>query len=339
MKHAHQAQFGRPDTACLTGTSDIDKWAALTALTDAAEDYGLGHRTLGVLRALLTFLPTRTIGAAPISAVVFPSNKTISARLNGMPESTLRRHLSQLVKAGIVSRHESANRKRFARNAGQGLQIAFGLDLSPLARAMPDITKAADAAKNRAAALSALRCKLGHLRAQIIAQSGPSTLTDTAALILRRKPDPAALNKMCHDCSTALIAKKTSASDDQNERHIQTESISKKTNTDLGEDPHLHQVTGSFKEYHSYFPTPVRHWQDLCDIAFRLTSMVGIERGVFQSVIKDMGERWASVAVLNILENLGEIANPGAYLRGLARKARAGGLRIDGLLANCQLTT
>ena len=63
---------------------------------------------------------------------------------------------------------------------------------------------------------------------------------------------------------------------------------------------------------------------------------------MFQSVIRDMGERWASVAVLNILENLSKITNPGGYLRGLAKKARAGGLNLVELLnnkGNCQLTT
>jgi len=335
-------QFGRPKSAVLVEPIGIDKWAALTTLTNAAKDYDLSHRTLGVLRALLTFLPTRQISPSPLGAIVFPSNKTLAARLNGMPESTLRRHIAQLVKAGFVSRHESANRKRFARNAGQGMKIAFGLDLSPLAAAMPQITLAAQAAQERAEALAALRCQLGHLRAQIIATRGPDTLTDDVALALRRKPDAVALTALCKTCEAALATSQMSSSDDQNERHIQTESISKKTNTASDQAPNLRQVTETFLEYHSYFPTPVRHWQDLCDIAYRLTSMIGIEQGVFQSVLKDMGEKLASVAVLNILENLGAITNPGGYLRGLAQKARGGGLHIGDLLrkpANCQLTT
>lgn len=93
----------------------VDKWQILDALSAAAEEFELNHRTLSVLRALITFLPAREITAELNSCIVFPSNRTLSERLHGMPESTLRRHLAKLVELGIISRHDSANRKRFAR--------------------------------------------------------------------------------------------------------------------------------------------------------------------------------------------------------------------------------
>jgi len=68
-------QFGRLATA--VPPSAIDKWEALSALTTAQESFGLNHRTLTVLRALMTFLPDRMITATPLSAVVFPSNATV----------------------------------------------------------------------------------------------------------------------------------------------------------------------------------------------------------------------------------------------------------------------
>ncbi|WP_368040322.1 helix-turn-helix domain-containing protein [Ruegeria atlantica] len=69
----------------------------LSALTTASADFDISHRTLTVLKALLTFLPDRDIPTEPGMAVVFPANRTLSERLNGMPESTLRRHLARLV--------------------------------------------------------------------------------------------------------------------------------------------------------------------------------------------------------------------------------------------------
>ena len=195
MKHAHQSQFGRPEVVCLTqGVSTpsapnnlADKWEMLNLLTRAAPLYELSHRTLTVLRALMTFLPDRLISPTPHSAIVFPSNKTLSTRLNGMPESTIRRHLSQLVKVGIVSRHDSANRKRFARRVAVVGQVAFGFDLSPLAREMVHLMAQVQHMDAEAGTHAALRANLGHLRQALIELRGPCDITDHAFKVLRRK--------------------------------------------------------------------------------------------------------------------------------------------------------
>ena len=71
-----------------------------------------------------------------------PRHATLSDRAHGMPESTLRRHLAALVRAGIILRHDSPNGKRYARR-GEGGEItdAYGFDLTPLvARAVPSTT-------------------------------------------------------------------------------------------------------------------------------------------------------------------------------------------------------
>ena len=84
-------------TRTVTGVAEpcalppVDKWQILDALSAAAEEFELNHRTLSVLRALITFLPAREITAELNSCIVFPSNRTLSERLHGMPESTLRR--------------------------------------------------------------------------------------------------------------------------------------------------------------------------------------------------------------------------------------------------------
>ena len=197
MKHAHQSQFGRPEVVCLTqGVSTpsapnnlADKWEMLNLLTRAAPLDELSHRTLTVLRPLMTFLPDRLISPTPHSVIVFPSNKTLSTRLNGMPESTIRRHLSQLVKVGIVSRHESPNRKRFARRAAVVGQVAFGFDLSPLAREMVHLMAQVQHMGAEAETHAALRANLGHLRQTLIELRGPCDITDHAFKVLRRKPD------------------------------------------------------------------------------------------------------------------------------------------------------
>ena len=116
MQDTSRHPVGRPLSACLTAqVGSHDKWALLRDLTIAAEDFGLGHRPLSVLKALLSFWPERELPGTPGGAIVFPSNRALSERLSGMPESTLRRHLAALTARGIIHRHDSANGKRFAR--------------------------------------------------------------------------------------------------------------------------------------------------------------------------------------------------------------------------------
>lgn len=206
MKHATQTQFGRPVEAVLTKSTILatDKWDALAALTDAAEHFELSHRTLGVLKALMTFLPGRIISPIAGEAIVFPSNRTLSHRLNGMPDSTLRRHLAHLVKLGIVTRHDSPNRKRYARRVGQGIGIAFGFDLSPLARQNQMLIDVATTARDTRDAISAMRDTIAVQRHQLLERGGVTATTETTRMVLRRKSDLATLTKL-HETLTAEI--------------------------------------------------------------------------------------------------------------------------------------
>jgi replication initiation protein RepC len=318
----------------------------------------------------MTFLPGRLIQPTHGSAIVFPSNKTLCARLNGMPDSTLRRHLAALVANGIVSRHDSANRKRFARSKGQGARIAFGLDLSPLARRHAEITDCANRATQRQEHLQAMRANVAQLRQQVLLQDGETALTEDAFKALRRQPDLATL----HDMETALNAKlveiealKMNATDDQNERHIEDEiiyySVSQKeaqkmqsANAVPHQNPNrvklglvensvpLESVLKRLKAYSEFYPEPVRHWNDLISIADRLTHMMGIDGSVFKESIAVMGAKQAAVVVLAILEKFAQIENPGGYLRRLNQSARDGRFSVKSLMPNnkthdyCQLT-
>jgi replication initiation protein RepC len=76
--------------------------------------------------------------------VVFPSNKAICERLNGMPCSTMRRHIARLVDAGLLMRRDSPNGKRYIRKHGEE-RVAFGFDLSPLYCRSEEVARAAEA--------------------------------------------------------------------------------------------------------------------------------------------------------------------------------------------------
>lgn len=343
MKHVTQTTFGQPVAAVQMAPEDmmVDKWDALRTLTDGAAAFDLTHRTLGVLKALMTFLPQRLIAPDPRSAIVFPSNKTLSDRLNGMPDSTLRRHLAKLVSVGIVSRHDSANHKRFARRGGQGGMIAFGFDLSPIAAHITYLKQAAENALRTREALMALRAEVGHLRQLVI----DTALAQEASQVLRRKPNEAALRDMIARLEDA-ISDKVSSTDAQNERHIQYEFINnsdsetrvahdpliKKTNTSPEHDPQLLEVLSLCNEFKAYYPDPVHRWTDLIGIADRMAAMMGIDAPVFKDAVDQLGAKRAGIVVLCMLERFADIRNPGGYLRRLTQTARNGGFSVAPLL-------
>lgn len=330
----------------------LDKWKLLAALTDAAEEFDLNHRNLSVLRALMGFHPDRSIGTSRHSAVVFPANRTLSARLGGMPESTLRRHIAALVAAGIVSRHDSANRKRFARGRGSDTSVAFGFDLSPLARLAPRIIARAEQAAKTRAHIQALRAELGALRQSLIAQGGEDHITQDAFRILRRKPDPITLTAAIAHIRSLLNTDEMSVSGSQNERHIQGDSkifseapYIKKTHQEE-ETSSLDAIVDTCTEYQALFPEAAPNWPSLSRVAYALAPMMGIERPVYAEAIDVMGPRRAIAVVLLMLEGLATIGNPGGYFRTLTQQCRAGDLNIATLVRRlapkpqyCQLTT
>jgi replication initiation protein RepC len=97
-----------------------------------------GHETPGA---------DRDIGC---DLVVFPSNKALSQRAHGMASTTLWRHLTALVAAGLIQRRDSPNGKRYARK-GEGAEDrfsdAFGFDLTPLVARAPEFEVLAEQAR------------------------------------------------------------------------------------------------------------------------------------------------------------------------------------------------
>ena len=147
--------------------SDVSKWDALRELAAARKAYGLSDRDLSVLQALISFLPGKTIAPQPVGPVVHPSNRVICERLNGMPSSTMRRHMAKLVDAGILIRRDSPNGKRYVRRC-QGERVAYGFDLSPLARRYAEFSDAAEAERALAARIKQLRETVSLMRRDLL---------------------------------------------------------------------------------------------------------------------------------------------------------------------------
>ncbi|WP_299820464.1 plasmid replication protein RepC [uncultured Jannaschia sp.] len=249
MGYTPLAPFRGPvDDATLRHRSDprpapagIDKWAVLHELRAARTRLGLSDRTLTVLQALLTFHKGDRLGESPAGHVVHASNAAIGERLNGMPESTLRRHVATLVKAGLVARRDSPNGKRYVRRYADSAD-AYGLDLAPLSRRFDEICREAQLARAETDATRRMRHDASLMLRDLLAfithgrTVAPALLLwndvhDAALLMareLRRKLSAdvlrdriTTLETTLGACRTALDSDEVSVSDDRNERHIQ----------------------------------------------------------------------------------------------------------------------
>jgi replication initiation protein RepC len=143
ISHAHLHVVERPE-ASVPG-KPVNKWELLRELSKAQAAFGVSERDLTVLQGLLSFFPDDALGGNT-EMVVFPSNKAICERLNGMACSTMRRHIARLVDAGLLMRRDSPNGKRYVRKHGEE-RVAFGFDLSPLYCRSEEVARAAEAVR------------------------------------------------------------------------------------------------------------------------------------------------------------------------------------------------
>ncbi len=193
----------------------VDKWQVLRDLTTARRAFGLGDRALTVLQALLSFYPGSMLEGGDL--IVFPSNRAICERLNGMACSTMRRHLAALLDSGLILRRDSPNGKRFVRRYRAGCE-AFGFDLAPLLHRHHEIHRAAAAETAVREALESRRRQVSLMRRDLAALTEFGTRTAPmaanwtelddharlAARELRRRNDLKDLDRIASDLKTAL---------------------------------------------------------------------------------------------------------------------------------------
>lgn len=134
----------------------VNKWEALREIAVARPALGLSDRDITVLQALVSFHPQTVLGGNSAELVVHASNDAICARLNGMPCSTMRRHMAALVARGIVARRDSPNGKRYARHTAEGKE-AYGFDLAPIVQRHAEICALAEAIRAEADRFARLR--------------------------------------------------------------------------------------------------------------------------------------------------------------------------------------
>ncbi len=352
----------------LTSGEPCDKWAILRDLNVARAAFNVGDRDLVVLNALLSFHPTTELGLND-QLVVFPSNRKLAERAHGMAESTLRRHLGALVRAGLIHRHDSPNGKRYVRR-GQGgeIAIAFGFDLTPLVAMAGNIAETADEMRAAALRLQLLRervslklrdaAKLLELAMDVapVDDSDITTLADIRRAV-RRKSSPEelqqaethlkTLTRRLTEGLTAVQTREVSVTDSQTERHQHNSkpetydiepSLEKAEGETVSPTIPLALVIKACPEISLYASDEVRSWRDLLAAAAFVRGMLGISEDAWLDACETMGRDVAAIVVACILERFDAIRSPGGYLRALCEKSAQGtfspGPMVMALLSN-----
>ncbi len=146
----------------------VQKWHVFKSIREAKDLIGATDRALAILNAFLSFHPDTELSADG-ELIVWPSNEQLMARANGMPPTTLRRHLAVLVDCGLIVRRDSPNGKRFARKGRSGqIEQAYGFDLSPIVARAEEFAELAETVQAEKRAYKAVRERLTLLRRDIV---------------------------------------------------------------------------------------------------------------------------------------------------------------------------
>ena len=333
MKHITATPFGRRaiDLARIRRESEQravihiprDKWDLLNAFEIAAPEFGLSHRQMNVLRALLSLHGPRVLDSSG-SLIVFASNRKIAERAQNMPESTMRRHVACLIDSGFLARHDSANGKRF-RTRRDGEAVAFGLDLTPLlARAEEIIAMAAkvtEAEKQR----RDLRARLSAMLRDILTLNPDQDLIEVRRSLRRKSPLDvlqglferlAALHKALLDRLEPSEKTCVSSSNDaRNEQHIQSQHTEEIT---------LHTVLDHCPALLDHLDDTRVDWRNVTDAALRIAPMMGVSREVVTRLTPRVGLQRMAVSICLLLQRFDEVKSPTAYLTWLCEHGRLG---------------
>lgn len=340
----------------------INKWEALREIGVARTALGLSDRDIAVLQALISFHPQTVLGGNSAELVVHASNEAICARLNGMPCSTMRRHLAALVAAGVVARRDSPNGKRYARQTPAG-KVAFGFDLTPLVQRHAEICALAETFRAEAERFVRLRETVSLMRRDLagLAQWGEECrpdlslwprLQDLAALTaraLRRKLDLNDLSAIEAELSAALTEARNvlePVAEDMSSNAVQIEQHHQRSDTNLNDlelcieqtnvtliepDPErpaprlpLGLVLSACPEILSYAEAAPRHWHQFVRLAETVRPMMGISPDAWAEAREVLGPEEAAVVLAAMLQRFDLLKSPGGYLRSLVRKAQDG---------------
>jgi Replication protein C N-terminal domain. len=144
------------------------KWHVFQHIREARELIGATDRSLAILNALLSFHPETALHGDE-ELIVWPSNEQLMSRANGMPATTLRRHLAVLVECWDHHPARQSERQALCRKGRGGeIEQAYGFDLSPLVARAEEFREMAEAVQAEKKAFRAAKERLTLIRRDIV---------------------------------------------------------------------------------------------------------------------------------------------------------------------------
>ncbi|GLU26144.1 plasmid replication protein RepC [Brucella sp. NBRC 12950] len=346
-----------------------DKWQLHRWLCEGKNIIGISDRSLAVLSALLSFYPENTLVESG-ALVVFPSNKQLALRAHGMADATLRRHLAALVEAGIITRQDSPNGKRYARRSKSGeLKIAFGFSLAPLLIRASEFEAAAEHVKAEKAALRDIREQLTLLRRDIskllefaieaslpgawdelkvefraVVDSIPrrAEMQELATLVAKLQDIHASVDKALNNNQKV---QNLSDNESQNERQLNESKPDSHFDNDIANlnnsahETHetnisLDLVLRACPEIGAYASIPISHWEHLIATAEKVRGFIGIDTKLYQMALKMLGRQNTAITIAYLLQRYNDIRSVSGYLRILTEKAAEDAFSVKALMVS-----
>lgn len=325
-------------------------YAIIDQLCEVRNHFGLRDKAVAVLRALASFAQEV---CADGYLVVWPSNATLSQRLEAMPVSTLNRNISKLIDAGLLVRKASGNFKRFAcRNRiQQRVQTAFGFDLTPLLNLSATIADMVKRERETSDLIRSARAQLLSLRRSLPKECD---LDIQVSKLLRRKASLSEYQEMvalveeavCRgeeeisiapcpiipsDTSSIAAEEETQQMGStiaQNEQH----HLNKKKNNRKAQQFNLECIKAKLPTALSFSPEPIDTFSSLVSFGLSLIPMIGVRPNAMNEIVHALGEEISAIITLVVVDRFEQVQCPSAYLKAIALEYTKGRFDLMNLL-------
>lgn len=314
-------------------------WCIFRNLITARTSFGISSQTLGTLRALISFL------RPPQGTIIFASNRSLAERSDGLSERSVRRHLAELIAAGLLSRKSSANGKRFRVQNPDGDDDSYGLDLSPFFLRANEIESHA-----KEAGREAMRVKLHRKRLSSLIFQAEEQLTEhdlgEYRRALRRKNTSAYFASLCEElsqhinraqdteiCGTSVIelgheTTNMASSDSQFDRHKiksskedydsdRPEQATETTARLVTDGNLLRSIKKAYPDAFAWASEPITTLQGVEALAWTLATWCGVDTFTRQRAYSMVGALKFICASLHVAQAGEKIRRPAAYFAAL----------------------
>ncbi|WP_050525733.1 plasmid replication protein RepC [Pseudorhodobacter aquimaris] len=323
-----------------------ERHIVIATLRNAAPRLGLSPSVISTLDAMLSCLaPKRN------HHTVFASNATLTFRLNGVSDRTVRRHAAVLQEAGLLVRHDSPNRKRFTKHSRQdGMALRFGFDLSPLFARLQEIAALAAEVLHEQEQIDYLRAKIRAAANALLIDNPDDEMAQNTLRLLRRK---LALND-CQEILAKLADVPVQAETADEQQPVITTNMTDndgqivrhhhKSNKELIDKEStpitITELLTACPEANKFALHRIETAHDVIGHARTLAPMIGITNESYEAAHRRLGPLRAAATVWAILQFHSKIRKVGAYFRAITTGDKSAAFSPEALvrrLANAQL--